>query len=84
VDIENTGSMIYTFDAWIEVVLPNGSVYGPIILRNLTLNQGGSVIRNLSQVVPAGAPSGEYTFRLEVGNYPDDVWNSDSFGFEKQ
>jgi len=83
-NIDNVGTTSYTFDAWIEAVLPGGSVYGPILLRNLTLNQSASLLRDMSQVVPGGAPSGDYLFRLNVGNYPDDIWDSDSFSFEKQ
>ena len=84
VDIENISGGTMTFDAWVEAVLPNGSVYGPIILRTgLSLNSGSSILRNLNQNIPGSAPAGTYTYRLNTGNHPDNVIASDEFEFDK-
>ncbi len=72
------------FDAWIMVQLPNGSWFGPVLGPvDLMLSSGQSIARDRSQSVPAGAPAGMYTYEGYVGFYPGEVWNSDSFSFEK-
>ena len=83
-DIENISGGTFTFDGWIEAVLPDGSVYGPILLRpDLTLNPSASIIRTMTQNVPANAPAGTYTYRLNTGNHPDNVIAFDEFDFDK-
>jgi hypothetical protein len=83
--IENGGSSTEIFDAWIDVTLPNGSNFGPIILReDLFLMSGETLSRSLNQAVPAAAPAGDYTYYGKVGLHPNAVFNSDSFPFEKQ
>jgi len=60
----------FTFDLWIDAVLPNGSTVGPIILRqNLTFSPNQQILRSLLQNVPAGAPAGDYQYRARVGFY---------------
>ncbi len=72
------------FDVWCDVTLPNGSPYGPVLGPvNITLDAGVTVDRDRSQSVPAGAPSGSYTYNAYLGINPDIVWASDSFTFEK-
>jgi hypothetical protein len=84
IDIENVGSSSVTFDAWIEAVLPNGSLYGPIILRDdLVLPVGGLLTRAMTQTVPSSAPWGTYTYRCNAGAYPDSIVDSDEFTFFK-
>jgi len=84
IEVANAGSTGVSFDAWTEVTLPNGSEYGPIILvENIFLAAGNSVSRNRTQLVPANAPAGNYTYDTYVGFYPDDIWNEDHFNFEK-
>ena len=83
--IENTGNTGGFFDGWITATLPNGQTFGPILLRsNLYLDAGDILQRDdMSQFVPANAPSGMYSYNLLVGDYPDEVVDSDSFAFEK-
>lgn len=82
--IENTTSDPITFDAWTEVILPSGNVYGPLIRRNNLMIPGGAVIvRALAQFVPGNAPTGNYTMVGKVGVYPDSVTTFDSFPFVK-
>ena len=85
VSIENEDSVGVAFDAWIEAVLPDGSVYGPILLReNMFLNSGASFLRtDMTQNVPGSAPAGQYTYRINTGIYPDLIYDSDFFYFSK-
>jgi len=82
--LENVDPSQQTFDAWIMATLPNGSQFGPVLGPiNLTLSGGASIDRDRTQVVPGGAPAGTYAYTGYVGDYPDEVWGSDSFSFEK-
>ena len=82
--ITNTTNTTITFDAWTEAVLPNGSVYGPIILRtNLPIAGGQTIMRIISQYVPVAAPPGNYAYRGKVGTHPGTVIDQDSFPFQK-
>lgn len=84
VQITNNGTGPQTFDAWTEAVLPNGSTYGPILLRTgLTLPGGGALNRTLNQNVPGSAPAGAYTLCCKTGLYPATVYASDDFPFTK-
>ena len=74
-----------TFDVWIDAVLPNGSPYGPILSRTITLQGGQSLSRDMTQNVPGGAPQGDYAYRAFTGD--EDlgiIWSSDSFDFTKE
>jgi len=72
------------FDVWIMVSLPNGSQFGPVLgPANLTLSGENSIERNRTQLVPPSAPQGEYLYEAYAGVYPDYIWGSDSFAFEK-
>lgn len=84
INIQNLESDPLTFDGWIEAVLPNGNVYGPIINRQgLAIAGGAAIQRQLSQYVPGYAPMGSYIYRAKAGVYPDTVWNQDSFPLTK-
>ncbi|NQS97552.1 MAG: T9SS type A sorting domain-containing protein [candidate division Zixibacteria bacterium] len=83
VEITNLEPASSTFHAWIMATLPNGSTYGPIIVRVVTLGTGGVILRTMSQGVPANAPPGDYVYSAFVGVYPDIIWNSSSFDFTK-
>jgi len=84
VALDNADPSSQTFDAWIMAMLPNGSQFGPVLGPiNLTLPSGVSINRDRTQAIPAGAPAGTYAYTGYVGDYPDDVWDSDSFPFEK-
>ena len=81
--VNNTNNTI-TFDAWTEVILPNGNTYGPLILRrSLPITAGAVITRQITQSVPGNAPSGNYTYIGNVGVYPDSIINTDNFPFEK-
>lgn len=82
--VNNTSNPI-TFDAWTEVILPNGAVYGPLILRtSLPIPAGHTIIRTgIRQNVPAAAPSGNYTYVGKAGTHPTLVIDFDQFDFSK-
>jgi hypothetical protein len=83
-EIQNTGSSVLTFDGWFDVMLPDSSVYGPIILReSISLNPGGTITRYMNQTVPSSAPAGDYVYFGKVGVHPNMVYSFDSFPFEK-
>lgn len=81
--INNQEADSVEFDAWTNVICPNSSVYGPIIMRSLNMQPNSIISRNLSQYVPGNAPWGNYTYQGFVGIYPDDVWDYDYFHFQK-
>ncbi len=75
-----------TFDAWIDVLLPNGQpfsgnpVFGPMAL---TLPPGFSVAGYpISLYVPPVAPAGTYTMIGRTGIYPDTIYDESSFTFD--
>jgi len=83
VELTNITDSTVVVDAWTEATLPNGSTYGPIILRNLTMASGEVVFRQMTQTVPSSAPSGYYVYKAAVGVYPALVYTFDSFNFGK-
>ncbi len=84
VAITNNEATSQNFDAWIMTQLPTGSWFGPVLGPvDLTLLGGISIGRDRSQNVPGGAPSGTYLYEARLGVYPDEIWASDSFEFEK-
>jgi hypothetical protein len=84
VGVANVSSTSQTFDAWIMVVLPSGSFYGPVLGPvNLTLPVGASISRQRTQNIPGSAPAGNYVYRGYVGTYSTVKWDSSSFNFTK-
>jgi CubicO group peptidase (beta-lactamase class C family) len=86
ISIENLDPMESAlFDVWIDVILPDSSSVSPILLRSeLTLPGGGIATRNdMTQVVPAYAPAGEYGYIAYAGLYSSQSVASASFTFEK-
>lgn len=84
INLENLSPNPIDFDAWTEVVLPNGNTYGPLILRTgLVLPVNGSISRRITQNVPGSAPPGTYNFLGCAGTHPNVVLDSDDFDFEK-
>ncbi len=84
VNLQNNFGAPLRFDFWTNVLLPNGSNYGPLLLRNdATISTGGSLSRTLTQTVPAGAPAGQYLYRVWVGDHPVAPWDGGSFTFTK-
>jgi hypothetical protein len=84
IEITNPGVSSQNFDVWCMATLPDCSSYGPVLGPvNLTMPGGSSNNRDRMQDVPPAAPAGDYTYTGYVGIYPDTIWSSDSFPFEK-
>ncbi len=82
--VENVTDGPYTFDAWTEVILPNGSTYGPLnLFPNLTLPSGAELNASPLQFIPANAPNGWYSYVAKVGEHPDGPVASADFEFGK-
>ena len=72
-----------TFDAWTEVLLPNGNYYGPVIrYDNLNIRGHATMTGIAAQTVPNTAPAGVYHYIGKVGIYPDSVLAQSWFPFE--
>ncbi len=84
IEVANSGGTPASFDAWIDLTLPSGTSYGPLLGPvNLTLPPGESLNRDRTQNIPGNAPAGTYSYNAYVGVYPDQVLSQDSFTFEK-
>ncbi|TKJ41018.1 hypothetical protein CEE37_04965 [candidate division LCP-89 bacterium B3_LCP] len=86
IELTNTGLSPASGDIWCDVILPNGTPYGPVLgpVLDLTLPGNTSLDRDRVQEVPQNAPSGTYSYVAMVGDYPDSVFHQDSFEFEKE
>ncbi len=84
VEVGNGEAASLIFDVWTTCTLPDGggdaAGYGPVYLL---LPGGWSAQEDLSQMISGGMPDGMYTYTAYAGIYPDEVWSSDSFEFEK-
>jgi len=85
VEIANISTGPESFEAWLDVVMPNGEplptnpFMGPLLLN---LPPGGSVVRHLNAQVPGNAPvGGPWTLYLRTGNHPSGVVSEDGFQF---
>lgn len=80
----NVGTTTASGQIWCDVILPNGSVYGPVLGPvAVTMPVGFSGDRDRTQSVPGVAPAGTYTYNGYIGAYPSVIWAQDSFQFEK-
>ncbi|MBU0520566.1 right-handed parallel beta-helix repeat-containing protein [bacterium] len=72
------------FDAWTELVLPDGQTMSPIALRQgRFINAGDSMHYDFELYVSTWAQPGIYEYWAKLGEYPDSVYASDFFEFEK-
>jgi len=84
VDLTNDDSASAFLDVWFDVILPDGTDFGPLLNKeNVILQPGENLYRTMLQEVPGGAQEGTYSYRVKVGIYPDIVYTTDSFTFEK-
>lgn len=83
-ELENICDSTVVVDVWTDVDLPTGPVFGPIILRtDITVLVAQTLVRELTQSVPANAPAGYYSYHGYAGYYPDFVIAEDHFSFGK-
>ena len=69
--------------AWTMITYPGG-IFGPVInVSGFPIGASASAERDRTQAIPAGAPSGAYTYDAYVGVYPSVIWGEDHFDFTK-
>lgn len=67
---------------WCDVTLPDGTIYGPVLgLVTVELGTGITISRDRTQNIPAGAPSGIYSYNAYAVAGSDTSF--DSFAFTK-
>jgi hypothetical protein len=70
--------------AWAMVILPTGQYYGPVFgPMSVTVPAHRTVSKHLVVKVPGSAPSGNYSYVLYVGTYPNTKIDQSSFPFSK-
>ncbi len=68
--VENVSDVDVVFDAWTDLILPNGMEYGPLdIFPGLMLMPGDVLAASPAQQVPGFAPPGEYLYLARVGDH---------------
>jgi|GEM_PF-360086 len=78
------GDSNFTGDVWVDVTMPDGSIFGPTVGPvTITVMAGTSMSRLRTQGVLGIAPPGMYSENGHAGLYPDSIWSQDSFPFEK-
>ena len=83
-EVGNLSYLAVVIDAWTAVLLPDGTLYGPILnLQNFGIPPFSSRIRTFNQIVPPRAPSGTYIYLGYSGEYPLGVAAMDTFSFTK-
>ncbi len=73
------------FDLWIDILLPDSTMFGPAILReDVTFQPMNHLSRLMIQEIPESATIGRYTYYGHVGDYStQEIWHEDSFTFIK-
>jgi uncharacterized delta-60 repeat protein len=80
----NNGATPQRATVWCMITLPNGNPYGPVLGPvRITLSPGQTIERQRTQNVSAQFLAGNYSYNAYIGVYPDSIWDSDSFPFEK-
>ena len=80
--IENVSAARRGGQVWIEAVLPDGTVYGPLLGPlpiELWPTEGAQ--QGLGQAIPSFAAPGEYKMQICTGTYPSVVRDQASFDF---
>jgi hypothetical protein len=83
IEVTNNETDPVTCNVWSMIELPNGSMYGPVINASPTLAGLLVADRDRTQNIPVNAPSGNYMYYAYTGMYPNNIWDEDSFPFEK-
>ena len=84
VAVANNGAETVSVKIWMDVSLPTGGSYGPVLgPLPLSLPAGFSGSRVRTQFVPGAAPAGNYDYNAYLGFYPAIRWNQASFPFAK-
>jgi hypothetical protein len=71
IEIGNSGTAPETADIWVDLTLPNGELYGPILgpIQDFTISPNWNANRDRELIVPGAAPEGAYSLNAYVGDY---------------
>jgi hypothetical protein len=84
ISVMNYADTLTVADVWLEARLPNGSLIGPVSGPvPLSMSPPFILTRIRTQVVPATAPTGNYSYLAHLGDYPGTIYDTDSLVFEK-
>lgn len=85
IEVENLETESISFEVWLDVTLPNGTTFGPILVKKgLNLSALASIGRTLTQYIPENAPPGMYQFHAYAGHHlPEVICAEAFFEFEK-
>jgi hypothetical protein len=82
--VRNNTGIAQTFEAWTDVILPNGKPYkgNPVLgPKTVPFQPRKWVIRHITQQVPCNAPLGNYIYVGKIGTWPDSLIDQDQFDF---
>ncbi|MBU0519830.1 right-handed parallel beta-helix repeat-containing protein [bacterium] len=82
--VANNDSVPVSFDAWLDLSYEGGTPF-TAVLRAIPNFTPGQIIDRQDMWYPinAGYPAGDYTMSGKVGDFPNEIWDSSSFPFEK-
>ncbi|TKJ38447.1 hypothetical protein CEE37_13090 [candidate division LCP-89 bacterium B3_LCP] len=85
---QNNGTSTEIVDIWVDVSLPTGGLYGPVLgpVSDFTMAGGFSADRDRELTVPGAAPPGPYSLNGYLGEYDPVspiIYAEDSFNFNK-
>ena len=83
IEIANIGQTTALFTAWLDIDLPSGNTYEVLARPGVSLAPGASIVRDMTQNIPGGAPEGGYIYWGHTGNYPNTIFAEDNFAFLK-
>jgi hypothetical protein len=83
INIQNFGTNPETFDGWIDLVKPNQQITLILNRPNITLAGTTVLIRFMTQNIPGWAPTGNYSYRGHIGDFPNTIVSESSFPFSK-
>jgi len=76
--VENSGTAQIEGQVWCNILLPDSTLYGPVIGPvDLILPGGWTGDRNRTQIVPSIAPAGLYHFQAFIGVDEGNIWDSE-------
>jgi hypothetical protein len=81
--ITNSGSNPQSAEIWAKVILPSGHVSAPLQPPTTTILNPGVTAWQRRQIIPAAAPAGSYSYMVCAGEYPGEIWASDTLTMTK-
>lgn len=84
----NSTPALQTVDIWVDITLPDSSIYGPVVgpVLDFTMSPGWSGDRDRELNIPGRAPEGVYSLKGYMGEYDPVnpvIYAEDHFEFSK-